>query len=90
MFGPDRVAPDVAEGLLPCLVVATVGTTSQEPSTRWPGSATSPDRWGLGSTWMQRGPGSAPVCPEHRDLLDGLARGLKLLLQPPQVAPYQL
>ena len=70
----DMVATDVAEGLLPCLVVATVGTTSSgaiDPVARVCDIAGPVGAWvHVDAAWA----GSATVCPEHRDLLDGLDR----------------
>ena len=70
----SMVAADVSEGLVPCLVVATVGTTSSgavDPVARIAEVACSVGAWvHVDSAWA----GSATVCPEHRDLLDGLDR----------------
>ena len=70
----DIVAADVAEGLLPCLVVATVGTTSSgaiDPVARVCDIAGPVGAWvHVDAAWA----GSATVCPEHRHLLDGLDR----------------
>jgi aromatic-L-amino-acid decarboxylase len=66
------VDADVADGLVPCLVVATVGTTSSgavDPVARIAEVASAVGAWvHVDSAWA----GSATVCPEHRDLLDGL------------------
>jgi len=70
----DMVAADVAEGLLPCLVVATVGTTSSgaiDPVARVCDITEPLGAWvHVDAAWA----GSATVCPEHRHLLDGLDR----------------
>ena len=70
----SMVAADVSEGLVPCLVVATVGTTSSgavDPVARIAEVASAVGAWvHVDSAWA----GSATVCPEHRDLLDGLDR----------------
>lgn len=70
----SMVAADVADGLVPCLVVATVGTTSSgavDPVARIADVASGVGAWvHVDSAWA----GSATVCPEHRDLLDGLDR----------------
>ena len=66
------VDADVADGLVPCLVVATVGTTSSgavDPVARIAEVASAVGAWvHVDSAWA----GAATVCPEHRDLLDGL------------------
>ena len=66
------VATDVADGLVPCLVVATVGTTSSgavDPVSRIAEVAAEVGAWvHVDAAWA----GSATVCPEHRHLLDGL------------------
>ena len=68
------VEADLADGLVPCLVVATVGTTSSgavDPVARIAEVASAVGAWvHVDSAWA----GSATVCPEHRDLLDGLDR----------------
>ena len=70
----SMVAADVSEGLVPCLVVATVGTTSSgavDPVARIAEVASAVGAWvHVDSAWA----GSATVCPEHSDLLDGLDR----------------
>ena len=70
----SMVAADVSEGLVPCLVVATVGTTSSgavDPVARIAEVASAVGAWvHVDSAWA----GSATVCPEHHDLLDGLDR----------------
>jgi aromatic-L-amino-acid decarboxylase len=70
----EMVAADVAEGLLPCLVAATVGTTSSgaiDPVARVCDTAKPLGAWvHVDAAWA----GSATVCPEHRHLLDGLDR----------------
>ena len=70
----DMVAADVAEDLLPCLVAATVGTTSSgaiDPVARVCDIAGPVGAWvHVDAAWA----GSATVCPEHRHLLDGLDR----------------
>jgi len=70
----DMVAADVAEGLLPCLIAATVGTTSSgaiDPVARVCDIAGPVGAWvHVDAAWA----GSAAVCPEHRHLLDGLDR----------------
>jgi len=70
----EMVAADVAEGLLPCLVAATVGTTSSgaiDPVARVCDIAEPLGAWvHVDAAWA----GSATVCPEHRHLLDGLDR----------------
>ena len=68
------VEADLADGLVPCLVVATVGTTSSgavDPVARIAEVASAVGAWvHVDSAWA----GSATVCPEHSDLLDGLDR----------------
>lgn len=68
----EMVATDFAEGLVPCLIAATVGTTSSgavDPVARICGVAASVGAWvHVDAAWA----GAATVCPEHRDLLDGL------------------
>ena len=68
------VAADVADGLVPCLVVATVGTTSSgavDPVARICDVAATVGAWvHVDAAWA----GAATVCPEHRNLLDGLGR----------------
>jgi aromatic-L-amino-acid decarboxylase len=70
----SMVAADMADGLVPCLVAATVGTTSSgavDPVARIADVASAVGAWvHVDSAWA----GSATVCPEHRDLLDGLDR----------------
>ena len=69
------VAADVADGLVPCLVAATVGTTSSgaiDPVARISDVAATGGAWvHVDAAWA----GAATVCPEHRNLLDGLDRG---------------
>jgi aromatic-L-amino-acid decarboxylase len=68
------VAADVAEGLVPCLIAATVGTTSSgavDPVARVCDVAGPVGAWvHVDAAWA----GSATVCPEYRHLLDGLDR----------------
>ncbi len=68
----EMVAADFAEGLVPCLIAATVGTTSSgavDPVVRICDVAASVGAWvHVDAAWA----GAATVCPEHRDLLDGL------------------
>tara|TARA_B100000700_G_scaffold109495_1_gene123456 strand:+ start:1088 stop:2539 length:1452 start_codon:yes stop_codon:yes gene_type:complete len=68
------VDADVAEGHVPCLVVATVGTTSSgaiDPVSSICDVAGPVGAWvHVDSAWA----GAATVCPEHRDLLDGIDR----------------
>ena len=68
------VAADVADGHVPCLVAATVGTTSSgavDPVAAVCDVAGPVGAWvHVDSAWA----GAATVCPEHRHLLDGLDR----------------
>ena len=68
------VAADEAEGLVPCLIAATVGTTSSgavDPVARICDVAGPVGAWvHVDAAWA----GSATVCPEYRHLLDGLDR----------------
>ena len=70
----EMVAADVADGHVPCLVAATVGTTSSgavDPVSAVCDVAGPVGAWvHVDSAWA----GAATVCPEHRDLLDGLDR----------------
>jgi aromatic-L-amino-acid/L-tryptophan decarboxylase len=73
---PDRlaaaIADDRAAGRVPCLVMATVGTTSSLAVDPLPAVA----EVAAGATaWLHVDgamAGTAAVCPEHRGLLDGL------------------
>ena len=66
------MAEDVAVGLVPVLVCATVGTTSTgavDPVRRIAAVAADHGAWvHVDAAWA----GVAALCPEHRDLLDGV------------------
>lgn len=68
----EMLSADEAAGFLPCLVAATVGTTSAgsiDPVARISEIAGPSGAWvHVDAAWA----GAAAVCPEHRDLVDGL------------------
>ncbi len=70
----EAVAADRAAGLVPCIVVATVGSTSSGAVDPLPAIAEVAAEAGawlhVDAAWA----GSAAVCPEHRHLLEGLDR----------------
>jgi aromatic-L-amino-acid decarboxylase len=68
----ERLAADVRDGLLPTMVVATVGTTSSQaidPVTDIARAATPVGCWVHVDAAMA---GTAAVCPEHRWIHDGV------------------
>ncbi len=75
---PDALATAIAadreSGLVPCIVVATVGTTSSGAVDPLPAIAEVAADAGVWLHVDAAWAGSAAVCPEHRDLLDGLDR----------------
>jgi len=76
------VEADLAAGLVPCLVVATVGTTSSgafDPLPEIAEAATATDAWlHVDAAWA----GSAAVCPEHRGILAGLEHADSYVFNP--------
>ncbi|MEQ3550034.1 pyridoxal-dependent decarboxylase [Pseudonocardia nematodicida] len=68
----DAMADDVAAGLVPVLVCATVGTTStgaSDPVTEIVGAARPHGSWvHVDAAWA----GVAALCPEHRWVIDGV------------------
>ena len=76
------IAADVADGLVPCFVIATVGTTSSgavDPVADVADVVTGTGAWlHVDAAWA----GSATVCPEHRGLLDGVDRADSYVFNP--------
>ena len=76
------VEADVAAGLIPCLIVATVGTTSSgafDPLPEVAAVAAAVGAWlHVDAAWA----GSAAVCPEHREILTGLEHADSYVFNP--------
>ena len=74
------VEADVSDGLVPCAVVATVGTTSSGAVDPVPAIAeVAAGAWlHVDAAWA----GSAAVCPEHRGLLEGLEHADSYVFNP--------
>jgi aromatic-L-amino-acid decarboxylase len=68
----EAIAADVADGLTPCAVVATVGTTSTGAVDPVRAITEVSRRHGVWLHVDAAWAGTAAVCPEHRGLLDGL------------------
>ena len=76
------VEEDRAAGLVPCLVMATIGTTSSLAVDPVAAIAPIAERAGM---WLHADgamAGSAAVCPEHRGLLAGLDRADSFVFNP--------
>lgn len=81
------IRDDLASGLIPCLVVATVGTTSSGAIDSIPAIAGVMERTGIASrgAWLHidaAWAGAAAICPEHRSLLAGVEHGDSLCFNP--------
>lgn len=81
------IRDDLASGLLPCLVVATVGTTSSGAVDPVPAIADVMERTGIAArrAWLHidaAWAGAAAICPEHRSLLAGVEHADSLCFNP--------
>lgn len=83
---PDDLArhieTDLATGLIPCCVVATVGTTGSTSIDPVPAIGRLAARYGL---WLHVDAalaGSAAICPEYRHILDGVELADSLVFNP--------
>ncbi len=81
------IRADLAAGLTPCMVVATVGTTSSGAVDPVPAIAGVMDRTSIASrgAWLHTDAawaGAAAICPEHRGLLSGVEHADSLCFNP--------
>jgi aromatic-L-amino-acid decarboxylase len=77
-----RIRTDLAAGLIPCCVVATVGTTGSTSVDPVAEIGQVAGRHGL---WLHVDAaltGSAAICPEHRWILDGIEQADSLVFNP--------
>jgi aromatic-L-amino-acid/L-tryptophan decarboxylase len=78
----QAVAADIASGLQPACVVATVGTTSSTAIDPLPGIADVCQRHGIWLHVDAAYAGTAAIVPELRPLFDGIERADSLVLNP--------
>lgn len=83
---PDALAraieSDIAAGMKPMAIVATVGTTSTTSIDPVPAIAEVADRYNIWLHVDAAYAGVAAILPEHRDLMDGIDRAQSLVVNP--------